>query len=97
MDSIEETKSSSKLPNEGFIQHVFNFDEDSKHEMTNIIQYSILAIIPIIILNKSIQRFVPEADEDKGTPEILAEVVFQVMVMFLGILIIESDVWFFVL
>ena len=53
-------------------------------------QYALFAIIPVVILNKSIQRFVPEADEEKGTPEILAEVVFQVVAMFLGILLIHK-------
>jgi hypothetical protein len=90
MESIEESvKSNSK---EGFVQHVFNMDEDSKHEILNIMQYALLAIIPVVILNKSIQRFVPEADEEKGTPEILAEVVFQVVTMFIGILLIHRIV-----
>lgn len=92
MESIEESvKSNSK---EGFVQHVFNMDEDSKHEILNIMQYALLAIIPVVILNKSIQRFVPEAEEEKGTPEILAEVVFQVVAMFIGILLIHRIVSF---
>ena len=65
MESIEESvKSNSK---EGFVQHVFNMDEDSKHEILNIMQYALLAIIPVVILNKSIQRFVPEADGKGNT------------------------------
>ena len=92
MESIEESvKSNSK---EGFIQHVFNMDEDSKHEILNIIQYALLAIVPVVILNKSIQRFVPEVEDEKGTPEILAEVVFQVVAMFIGILLIHRMVSF---
>jgi hypothetical protein len=35
------------------------------------------------------QRFVPEADEDKGSLEITAEVLAQIIVMFLVILIIH--------
>lgn len=85
LDEITKNNSSKK----GFFKHVFNFDEDSKEEILNIIQYSILALIPIIILNKSMQRFVPEADDDKGNVEILAEIILQVIVMFLGILIIH--------
>jgi hypothetical protein len=87
MESLDEMKNKSSKP--GFFKHVFNFDNDSKEEMLNIVQYSILALIPIIILNKAMQRFVPEADEDKGNVEILAEIVLQVIVMFLGILIIH--------
>ena len=53
----------------GFFKHVFNFDEDSKAEMLNIVQYSVLALIPVVMFNKSMQRFIPEADEEKGSIE----------------------------
>ena len=83
MDSLEETsKVSSKMT---FFKYVFNFDEDSKHDMMNVVQYAVLAIVPIIVLNKTMQKYVPEADEEKGSAEILAEVVFQIVFMFLGL------------
>ena len=85
MESLEEKANSSK----GFFKYVFNFDEDSKGEMINLVQYSVLAIIPVVILNKLIQRFVPEVDEDKGSMEILVEVIIQVIVMFIGLLFIN--------
>ena len=88
MESLDElSKTTNGKP--GFFKHVFNFDEDSKCEIMNIIQYAILALIPVIILNKTMQRFVPEADDEKGNFEILAEVVGQVIAMFLGILVIH--------
>ena len=86
MESLTGSSSSSSKP--GFFKHVFNFDEDSKSEMLNIIQYSILGLIPVVILNKLMQRFVPEADDEKSSTEIVAEVLAQVIVMFLVILII---------
>ena len=87
MDSLEETsKVSSKMT---FFKYVFNFDEDSKHDMMNVVQYAVLAIIPIIVLNKTMQKYVPEADEEKGSAEILAEVVFQIVFMFLGLFFIH--------
>lgn len=85
LDELSKNNSSKK----GFFKHVFNFDEESKEEMLNIVQYSILALIPIIILNKAMQKFVPEADDEKGNIEILAEIVIQVIVIFIGILIIH--------
>jgi hypothetical protein len=87
MESLDEMTKSSGKP--GFFKHVFNFNEESKAEMLNIIQYAILAIIPIVVLNKFILSYVPEADEDKGSVEILAEVLAQIIVMFLVILIIH--------
>jgi len=88
MESLDETskKLSSKT---GFLQHVFHFEEDSKADILNIIQYSILAIIPVVILNKLSQKYVPEADEEKGSFELLAEIIIQIMVLFLGILLIH--------
>ena len=50
----------------GFVKHVFNFDEESKCEILNIIQYAVLALLPIIILNKVMQKYVPEADDEKN-------------------------------
>lgn len=88
MESLDElTKTSSNKP--GFFKHVFNFDEESKAEMLNIVQYAVLALIPVVILNKIMQRFVPEADDEKGSIELTAEILAQVIVMFLMILIIH--------
>ena len=74
---------------DGFFQHVFNFEDDSKAEMLNIIQYAVLAIIPVVIFNKLMQRFVPESDDEKGTFEITAEVLAQIIVMFMVMLLIH--------
>ncbi len=81
MDSSDDSK--------GFFKHVFNFDDDSKSEILNILQYAILAIIPVVILNKTMQKYVPEADDKKGSVELTAEVVIQIIVMFLGLLMIH--------
>lgn len=81
MDSSNDSKN--------FFKHVFNFDDDSKGDMLNIIQYSTLAIIPVVILNKIMQKYVPEADEQKGSVEILAEILIQIIGMFIGLLLIH--------
>jgi hypothetical protein len=88
MESLEETSKniSSRM---GFFKHVFNFEEDSKAEIFNLIQYSTIALIPVVILNKAMQKYVPEADEEKGSFELLAEVMTQISVMFIGILLIN--------
>jgi len=87
MDSSDDSK-------KNFFKHVFNFDDDSKSDMLNIIQYSLIAIIPVIVLNKSMQKYVPEADEQKGNLEILAEIVLQVIIMFIGLLTIHRMITF---
>ena len=37
-----------------FMSHIFNFDENSKTDMLNIVQYAVLALIPVVIFNKLI-------------------------------------------
>jgi hypothetical protein len=81
MDSSDDSKS--------FFKHVFNFDDDSKSEILNILQYSLIAIIPIVILNKTMQKYVPESDDKKSSLEVTAEVVIQIIVMFIGLLLIH--------
>lgn len=88
MESLDELSKTSSGKG-GFIKHVFNFDEESKAEMLNIIQYAVLALVPVVIFNKLMQRFVPEADDEKGSIEITAEILAQVITMFLMILIIH--------
>ena len=34
--------------------------------MMNIVQFAVIALIPVIILNKTMQKYVPEADDEKG-------------------------------
>jgi hypothetical protein len=86
MDNSDDSKS--------FFKHVFNFDDDSKSEILNILQYSLIAIIPIVILNKTMQKYVPESDDKKSSLEVTAEVIIQIIVMFIGLLIIHRIITF---
>ena len=74
---------------ENIIGKIFNFDEDTQSEVLNVMQYSLLSVVPILLLNKSVQKFIPEADEEKGSVEVLAEVIAQIAFMFLGIFMIH--------
>ena len=95
MDSLDEVTPISRKGVKGnFFSHVFNFDDDTKEEVLNIVQYTALAIIPVVLFNKAMQRFVPEADEEKGSFELLAEVLFQVIFLFLGMMMIHRLITF---
>lgn len=94
MESLDEL-SKINSGKRGFFKYVFNFDEDSKSEMLNLIQYIVISLLPIIILNKIMQRYVPEADDTKSSLEISAEVLAQILFMFFGILIIHRIVTYF--
>lgn len=80
---------SSDSSNTGFFKYVFNFDDTTKSELLNIMQFASLSLIPIVILNKAMQKYVPEADDQKGSLEILAEIIIQTFILFLGIFFIH--------
>ena len=77
-----------------FFKHVFNFDDDSKSEILNILQYSLISIIPIILLNKTMQKYVPEPDDKKSSLETSAEILLQIIAIFIGLLIIHRIITF---
>jgi len=91
MDRLEKNTGTNE---NGFIKAVFPFDEDQKGLLLNIIQYSVLAIIPIVILLKLIKNYIPEAEDDKGSLVILVEVIGQVVVMFMAIYFIHKIIDF---
>lgn len=72
-----------------FFTHVFDMSRESNAEIMNVTQYALLGIIPILVLNKLIQRFVPEADPDKSSVELTIEILLQTVIMFVGILLIH--------
>jgi hypothetical protein len=73
-----------------FFDHIFN--EKTKSEMLNIIQYSLTAIVPIVVLNKTMAYYIPEADERKDSIEIILEILLQVIFMFVGVFIVHRAV-----
>ena len=91
MDILQESSSVNK---KSFLSHVFSTTEESKAEFLNVFQYASIAILPIVILNKLIQRFVPEADLDKSSLELLVEIFLQLLVMFGGIILIHRIIIF---
>ena len=78
-----------------FISHVFSTTDEGKAEVLNVIQYSLSAILPVVLLNKTIQKFVPEADIEKSSLELLAEIFIQIVVMFIGVVLIHRVITYF--
>jgi hypothetical protein len=73
-----------KKINDGFIQHVFNFDEEHRGEMLNIFQYTFLSVIPLIILIKITERIIPDVDVEKSSVEITGEILAEIFIFFMG-------------
>lgn len=73
----------------GIVKHIFKFDDATKNEILNILQYSGIALFPAIGFAKIMQKYVPETDELKSSWIIAGEVILQVFVIFLGIFFIH--------
>jgi hypothetical protein len=78
-----------------FLSHVFSTTEEGKAEILNTTQYALLGVVPIVVLNKLIQRFIPEADHDKSSLELVVEVFIQLIIMFCGVILIHRVITYF--
>ncbi len=87
MDRLEKNTGTNE---DGFVKTVFPFDEEQKGLLLNIIQYSVLAIIPVVVLLKLIKNYIPEAEDDKGSLVILVEVIGQIVAMFTALYFIHK-------
>jgi len=94
MDFLQSGSSndSSKV---SFLNHVFSTTEEGKAELLNVAQYAVLGVIPVVVLNKLIQQFVPEADHDKSSIELTIEILIQLIIMFCGMVLIHRMVTYF--
>ena len=84
-----EDESFSTNDNVGFVNYLFDLDQENKDEIMNMIQYAVISIIPVVLILKAVKHFIPEEDESKGSLEILVETVGQIV--FLTTMIWFSD------
>jgi hypothetical protein len=85
MDKISDSVKSVQNESVGFFSYVFNFDMENKYRIMNMLQYTLLTIIPVLLILRGIKHIIPEDDESKGSLEILAESVGQVILIMLAI------------
>lgn len=80
-ENIKESKS--------FYKHMTTFDNKMKVEVFNLFQYSLMMIIPILILNMSIHELFSTDIENKSAAELFLEVFAELFVLLSGIYIIH--------
>jgi hypothetical protein len=85
MEALNESNTDNMK--EGFFKYVFDFDDDNKNLLLNLFQYSFIAVPFIIIVLKLMNHYTPEDDDNKGTLEILVEIIASLS----GILL---SIWF---
>ena len=85
MEDVETTK----VKKEGFLNHVFNFDTETKSNMMNVAQYLVLAIIPMSFYTHMVNNLMPEYDEKKSNIEVTSEVLGHLFLTLLGLFFID--------
>lgn len=88
MESLEESVRDG-VRRSGFIDYVFKMDDAQQGVLLNITQYIILALVPIAIVLSIIRNYSPDPDDQKGSLMILAEIVGQLLFMFVSIYFIH--------
>lgn len=76
---------SNKPSDLGFFQYVFNFDDENRGAIMNMVQYTILSIIPVMLILKLTKHLIPEEDDSKGSLEIVLESATQIILIMLTI------------
>jgi hypothetical protein len=78
-----------------FVQHMTTLSSLEKNELLNMVQYILLAIIPLALFLKGMKLYVPEGDDEKNSIEILIEVIVQSIAIFVVFFFIHKWVMFF--
>ena len=94
MDKISESVKSMEHGGAGFFNYVFNFDTENKHRIMNMLQYTLLAIIPVLLILRAIKHIIPDDDESKGSFEILAESLGQLILIMLAIWFVNKVIYY---
>lgn len=88
MDNSEDSK-------KNFLKFVFNFDDEGKSDILNLLQYFILSFIPVIVLTNLVEKYIPPKDETKSSLEISAEIIIELIILLVGLFYINRVTLFF--
>jgi len=90
METVQRAEKSGNT----LFNHMFS-DENTKPNIVNIIQYTAVGIIPVLVLNRLMQHIFPEVDEKKNNLELSIEVMGQLALLFVGIFFIDKLIRYF--
>jgi len=86
---MDKQESAPTTSGNAIVKHIFKFDDETKSNLMNLAQYTVLAIIPVAILQNISEKVFPEYDASKGTMELLAEILGQSLMTLLGLFFIH--------
>jgi hypothetical protein len=77
-----------------YINQVFTLDVAEKYNLMNLLQYTTISIIPVVLFNKAMQKYVPPADDTKSTIEIILEILLQIIAIVVIMFFIDRMISF---
>jgi hypothetical protein len=95
MEDVEAAISDSTKKTEGFFKYVFKMGDYEQSVLMNIAQYTVLAIIPVIIVLYVNHYYIPDVDEEKGSLTILAEMFGQLFFILFSFYFIHRIICYF--
>lgn len=95
MEDVEDAISDSTKKTEGFFKYVFKMGDYEQSVLLNIVQYTAIAIIPVIIVLYVNHYYIPEVDEEKGSLIILAEMFGQLFFILFSFYFIHRIICYF--
>lgn len=75
-----------------FFGHMTSFDKNQKAEFMNMIQYALLVLIPIILVNKGLGELFSNSVDDKTSIELSLEVIAELFILLTGIYFVHRIV-----
>ncbi len=91
---MESTSTTQPSTNGGFIKHMSEFDATTKARLLNMAQYTLLAVIPIGLIEKGMASMFPEAKEEKGSAELLAEMAVQIIITLVALFFVHRIIMY---
>jgi len=86
---MDKQESAPTTSGNAIVKHIFKFDDETKSNLMNLAQYTVLAVIPVAILQNISEKVFPEYDASKGTMELLAEILGQSLMACIGLFFIH--------
>ena len=86
---MDKQESAPTTSGNAIVKHIFKFDDETISNLMNLAQYTVLAVIPVAILQNISEKVFPEYDASKGTMELLAEILGQSLMACIGLFFIH--------
>ena len=77
------------ITNQGFFTYVFKLSKFKQEDLLNIIQYTVLSIIPVILFIYFTKKYFPTVNEDDSSIYILTITIIEIIFMMTGIFFID--------